>query len=208
MLSRPPGFTYNHAELRCERMPLRGLAEKFGTPLYVYSAAALKQRYQAFDRAFSDTPHTICYSVKANSNLSLLRLLARMSAAELELLAECAARLKKTAGVALRVNPDVPAETHPYISTGLREHKFGVPMTGSRRLYAQASGIRSLSIAGVSVHIGSQITDVKPFGEAMVRVAELVRQLRADGHQIDFVDAGGGLGIAYDDRNLHDFGDY
>src|SRR5258708_11331020 len=180
MLSRPPGFTYNHAELHCERLPVRGLAEKFGTPVYLYSTAALKQPYQAFDRAFRDTPHTICYSVKANSNLSLLRLLARMGAAfdivsggelervrvasksavkkivfsgvgktaeelqhalragillfnmhsatGLELLPDCAARLKKTAGVALRVNPDVPAETPPYISPGFREHKFGVPM--------------------------------------------------------------------------------
>jgi diaminopimelate decarboxylase len=130
------------------------------------------------------------------------------SESELWVLAECSARLKQTARIALRVNPDVAAETHPYISTGLHQHKFGVPIAASRRLYAQASGIRSLSIAGVSVHIGSQITDVKPFGEAMVRVAELVRQLREDGHQIDFVDAGGGLGIAYDDRNLPDFEDY
>jgi len=106
------------------------------------------------------------------------------------------------------VNPDVPAETHPYISTGLHQHKFGIPIAVARRLYAQASGIRSLSIAGVSVHIGSQITDVRPFGEAMVRVAELVKQLRADGHRIDFVDAGGGLGIAYEERNLPDFEDH
>ena len=259
MLSRPPGFTYNQSELHCERLPLRGLAEKFGTPLYVYSTAALKQRYQAFDRAFRDTPHTICYSVKANSNLSLLRLLARMgaafdivsggelervrvasksavkkivfsgvgktaeelqhalragillfnveSAAELELLAECAARLKKTAGVALRVNPDVPAETHPYISTGLREHKFGVPMGEARALYRQAAAARFLRVSGISLHIGSQITDLAPFGLAMERTVDLVRELIADGHKIRFLDAGGGLGISYSSADPVDFPD-
>jgi diaminopimelate decarboxylase len=213
-----------------------------------------------FQHAFRKVPHTVCFSVKANSNLGILRLLAHtgcgfdvVSAGELQrvlhvsrraarhvvfsgvgktaeemkaalkagimlfnveseselwVLAESAARLKQIARIALRVNPDVPAETHPYISTGLHQHKFGVPIAVARRLYAQASGIRSLSIAGVSVHIGSQITDVRPFGEALVRVAELVKQLRADGHCIDFVDAGGGLGIAYEERNLPDFEDY
>src|SRR6476646_6965673 len=127
------------------------------------------------------------------------------SASELLALSKCASNLKKSAPIALRVNPDVPAETHPYISTGLHQHKFGIPISASRRLYAQASGIRSLKVAGVSVHIGSQITDVKPFGEAMVRVAELVRELRENCHRIDFVDAGGGLGIAYDEGNLPNF---
>jgi diaminopimelate decarboxylase len=215
---------------------------------------------RVFEHAFRKVNHTVCFSVKANSNLGILRLLAQTgcgfdvvsggelervlrvdrraakqvvfsgvgktaeemkaalkagillfnveSESELWVLAESAARLKRTARIALRVNPDVTAETHPYISTGLHQHKFGVPIAASRRLYAQASGIRSLSVAGVSVHIGSQITDVKPFSEAMVRVAELVQRLRADGHQIDFVDAGGGLGIAYKERNLPDFEDY
>jgi len=269
---RPPAFSYHENKkgflrrrsaasmLHCDEMALPRLAERFGTPLYVYSATAIRERMRAFNQAFRKVPHTVCFSVKANSNLGILRLLSQMgcgfdvvsggelqrilhvnrraanqvvfsgvgktaeemkgalkagillfnveSESELWVLAECAARLKQTAPIALRVNPDVAAETHPYISTGLHQHKFGVPIAASRRLYAQASGIRSLSIAGVSVHIGSQITDVKPFGETMVRVAELVRQLREDGHQIDFVDAGGGLGIAYDDRNLPDFGDY
>ena len=268
---RPPAFSYHDTRkgllrrsagsiLHCDEVALSRLAERFGTPLYVYSATAIRERMRIFAQAFRKVPHTVCFSVKANSNLGILRLLAQTgcgfdvvsggelqrvlhinrraakqvvfsgvgktaeemkaalkagillfnveSESELWLLAECAARLKQTARIALRVNPDVAAETHPYISTGLHQHKFGVPIAASRRLYAQASGIRSLSIAGVSVHIGSQITDVKPFGETMVRVAELVRQLREDGHQIDFVDAGGGLGIAYDDRNLPDFGDY
>src|SRR5256885_15504165 len=267
-VGRRPGFLYREIKqgllrrggvfvLHCENLPTTKLVKKYGTPLYVYSAAMIHERYASFDRAFREVPHIICYSVKANSNLSILRLLAKRgcgfdvvsggelervlaadrkaarkvvfsgvgktreemtgalkagillfnveSESELWVLAECAARLKQTARIALRVNPDVAAETHPYISTGLHRHKFGVPIAAARRLNAQASGIRSLSIAGVSVHIGSQITDVKPFGEAMVRVAELVRQLRADGHQIDFLDAGGGLGIAYEGRNLPDF---
>ena len=205
-------------------------------------------------------PHTICYSVKANSNLSILRLLAKrgcgfdvvsggelervltanrkaaervvfsgvgktreeLSAAlkagillfnvesesELSVLAECAGRLRKTAPVAVRVNPDVKAETHPYISTGLRQHKFGVPICQARALYANAAASRWLKVRGVSVHIGSQITDVAPFGEAMARVAELVRELRQDGHRIDYVDAGGGLGISYDRPDAAAFSAY
>jgi len=105
----------------------------------------------------------------------------------------------------LRVNPDVKAETHPYISTGLHEHKFGVPIGGARALYAKASGARYLQVRGVSVHIGSQITDVDPFGEATMRIADLVRELRADGHAIDYVDAGGGLGIAYERADTTNF---
>src|SRR5207245_10309889 len=127
------------------------------------------------------------------------------SESELWVLAECAARARERARIALRVNPDVPANTHPYISTGLQQHKFGVPIDEARKLYAQASGSGYLHIAGVSVHIGSQITDVDPFGAAMKRVAELVRALRRDGHRIEYVDAGGGLGIAYDQSENTDF---
>jgi len=258
--ARPPGFVYRESKrgllrregpsvLYCEDVPLQDLAERHGTPLYVYSAAMIRERYDAFDAAFRDVPHTICYSVKANSNLTILRMLARKgcgfdvvsggelervlvadhkaakkvvfsgvgktreeltaalkagimlfnveSESELWALAECAGRLRKTAPVALRVNPDVAAETHPYISTGLRKHKFGVPIRDARALYAKASGARYLKVRGVSVHIGSQITDVAPFGEAMARVADLVRELGGDGHRIDYIDAGGGLGIAY-----------
>ena len=258
MLSgRPPGFVYDDAGLRCEGVSLQKLAQKFSTPLYVYSAATIDQRYRTFDGAFREIPHTICYSVKANSNLSILRFLAKkgcgfdvvsggelervlaadrkaakkvvfsgvgktrdeLSAAlkagillfniesesELSALAECAAKLKKTAPVALRVNPDVAAETHPYISTGLHKHKFGVPIDKARALYAKAATSRYLKVRGVSVHIGSQITDASPFGEAMERVADFVRTLRRDGHTIDYVDAGGGLGISYDKSNADVF---
>jgi diaminopimelate decarboxylase len=235
--------------LYCEEVPLPDLARRHGTPLYIYSSSAIRERYSAFAAAFRHVRHTICYSVKANSNLSILRLLAKLgcgfdvvsggelervltadrgatkkivfsgvgktreelraalkagillfnveSESELWALAECAGKLRTTAPIALRVNPDVEADTHPYISTGLREHKFGVPIREARSLYAKASGTRYLKVRGVSVHIGSQITDAAPFGEAMTRVAGLVRELREDGHRIDYVDAGGGLGIAY-----------
>ena len=243
--------------MHCEGASLQKLAEQYGTPLYVYSAAMIRERYDAFDAAFQDQPHTICYSVKANSNLTILRMLARKgcgfdvvsggelervlaadgraakkvvfsgvgktreeltaalkagimlfnveSESELWALAECAGRLREMAPVALRVNPDVAAETHPYISTGLRKHKFGVPIHEARALYAKASGARNLKVRGVSVHIGSQITDVAPFGEAMTRVADLVRELRGDGHRIDYIDAGGGLGIAYEKPSAMEF---
>jgi diaminopimelate decarboxylase len=127
------------------------------------------------------------------------------SESELWALAECAARTKKKARIALRVNPDVPAKTHPYISTGLHQHKFGIPIEQAPSLYAHASEMKSLEIAGISVHIGSQITDVKPFAATMERVAELTRALRTAGHAIKYVDAGGGLGIAYENPNLPDF---
>ena len=266
--ARPPGFVYRETKrgifrrggqfvLHCEDAALPKLAAEHGTPLYVYSANMIRQRYDAFDDAFRNLPHTICYSVKASSNLSILRLLAKKgcgfdvvsggelervlaadrkaaretvfsgvgktreeltaalkagimlfnveSESELWALAECAGRLRKTAPLALRVNPDVAAETHPYISTGLRKHKFGVSIRDARALYAKASGARYLKVCGVSVHIGSQITDVGPFGEAMARVADLVRELRRDGHSIDYIDAGGGLGIAYEKNTRLDF---
>ena len=266
---RMPGFVYRETSRRllrrrpssvlyCEEIALPTLAEKYGTPLYVYSSKTIENRFLTFDEAFRDIPHTICYSVKANSNLSILRLLAKkgcgfdvVSGGELErvqvadrkaarnvvfsgvgktreeltaalkagillfnveseselcTLAECAGRMRLNAPIALRVNPDVAAETHPYISTGLHKHKFGVPITEARKLYAKASGMRHLKVRGVSVHIGSQITDPGPFGEAMTRVAELVQELRGDGHKIDYVDAGGGLGIPYQ-QSQADFAD-
>ncbi|MGH9498202.1 MAG: diaminopimelate decarboxylase [Terriglobales bacterium] len=255
---RPPGFLYRPRKqasiLHCERVSLTSLADRFSTPLYVYSASAIRERVRTFQKAFRPFPHTLCYSVKASSNLSILRLLAGMncgfdvvsggelervllagraaagktvfsgvgktrgemeaalaanillfnveSESELSALAECARRFKKTAPIALRVNPDVSAETHPYISTGLREHKFGVPIAGAARLYAKAAAESCLSVRGVSVHIGSQIRNVEPFAQAMERVADLVRQLRAAGHAIRYVDAGGGLGVDYESQTF------
>src|ERR1700722_19455344 len=265
---RPPGFVLRQSRkgffrrsgtlaLHCDDVPLANLAKRYGTPLYVYSATSILARLADFNHAFHHVPHTICYSVKANSNISILRLLARKgcgfdvvsggelervlqadrraakkvvfsgvgktraelmaalkagiflfnveSESELEALAECADRLRTPAPVALRVNPDVAAETHPYISTGLRQHKFGVPIREARMLYSKAAASRNLKVRGVSVHIGSQITDVAPFGEAMARVSDLIRELRADGHRIDSVDAGGGLGITYQKPQAEEF---
>jgi len=260
---RPPGFVYRSKDpllakparsgahqLFCDQVSLAYLASRFGTPLYVYSAIAIRERVVAFRSAFRGIKYEICYSVKANSNLSILRFLAKLgcgfdvvsggelqrvlhasrkaaskvvfsgvgktvpeieaalkanillfnveSASELEALAACAARLKRKANVALRVNPDVPAETHPYISTGLHKHKFGVPIGEARELYQRVAAFKYLRVAAVSVHIGSQINDVAPFSVAIERVAELVVQLRGDGHEIEYVDAGGGLGINYE----------
>ena len=246
--SRP--FQYSRRSLECDGVPLARLAEKFGTPLYVYSAEAVRERVGMFLRELADVRHTVCYAVKANSNLSLLKLLAAMgcgfdivsggelervlraskraagrvvfsgvgksaeeidfglragirifnveSEAELELLAGRAARLKKVARVALRVNPDVFAETHPYISTGLREHKFGIDIGEARGIYLRAAKLKWLRPVGVSVHIGSQIRSVEPFRAALLGVHELVRELARDGVRIESVDAGGGLGIEYD----------
>jgi len=263
-----PGFVYRQSArsrsqaanariLYVDRVPLPSLAERFGTPLYVYSGSMIRERIRIFNLAFRQVPHTVCYSIKANSNLAILRLLSQMkcgfdvvsggelervlrvsraaakrvvfsgvgkrrdeieaalkadillfnveSEAELLQLAECADRRKKTARMALRVNPDVPAETHPYISTGLHQHKFGVPISEATRLYHLASKSKHLRVAGVSVHIGSQITDPSPFTEALKRVADLVSTLRAEGHPIRYVDAGGGLGIAYQGDSAQDF---
>ncbi len=252
---RPPGFLYKPgrktSELQCERVSLVQLAKRFGTPLYVYSASMIRERVKAFQKAFASQDHAICYSVKANSNLSILKLLASLgcgfdvvsggellrvervarsapktivfsgvgktvaemeaalkagillfnleSASELDALARTAVRMKKNARVAMRVNPDVPADTHPYISTGLHKHKFGVPIGQARELYQRIAKAKYLQASGVSVHIGSQIRDFSSFNAAMERVAALVAQLRQDGHDIKFVDAGGGMGINYRD---------
>lgn len=254
---RPPAFGYKgtipepqRSKLYCEGAELEPLAERHGTPLYVYSAAMIRARMDAFASAFRSIPHTLCYSVKANSTLAILRMLAREgagfdvvsggelervlrirrkaakkvvfsgvgktaaemelalrsgillfnveSASELNLLSATATRLKKRAAVAVRVNPDVSAKTHPYISTGLHQHKFGVPIPEALTLYAQAATQAFLTVAGVSVHIGSQITDVASFRSALERLADLVRTLRTHGHDIRYLDAGGGLGISYD----------
>jgi len=254
---RPPAFGYHGAaaggratELYCERVAIESLAARHGTPLYVDSAAMIRARLSAFAHAFRSIPHTLCYSVKANSTLAILRLMAaegagfdvvsggelqrvlRVSrknaskvvfsgvgktaaemelalrsgillfnvegASELHLLSATATRLKKRAAVAVRVNPDVSAKTHPYISTGLHQHKFGVPILEARMLYAEAAEQPYLTVSGVSVHIGSQITDVGSFQAALERVADLVRVLREQGHDIRYIDAGGGLGISYE----------
>jgi len=228
---------------------LERLARRYGTPLYVYSADQIVARLRMFQEALKGREHLVCYAVKANSALAILRLLAAHGAgfdivsggelervkaaapesvsrvvfsgvgktaaeidlaleadilqfnveseAELELLGKRARQMKRKARFALRVNPDVFADTHPYISTGLREHKFGIDIRLAKRIYLAASSNRWLEAYGVSVHIGSQIRSSSPFGAAMARVSKLVMQLRDEGIALQAVDAGGGLGIDY-----------
>jgi diaminopimelate decarboxylase len=237
------------SSLSCGSVSLEKLARRHGTPLYVYSGDQIAHRVEMFTRAFHPIRPLICYSVKANSALAILRLIDREgggfdivsggelervltlgkeavqrvvfsgvgktaaemdlalragilifnveSEAEIELLAQRAAKQRVRARIALRVNPDVFAETHPYISTGLREHKFGIDIRKARAVYRAAAKSRHLSACGVSVHIGSQIRNAEPFGAAISRVVDLVLQLRRDGMNIRYVDAGGGLGIDY-----------
>jgi diaminopimelate decarboxylase len=245
----PRPFVYRNRTLHCDGADLSVLAKNHGTPLYVYSAQQISERFQLFEDAFKGKPHTICYAVKANSSLAILRLLAQQGAgfdivsggelervrkahkpalvkvvfsgvgkqvweidaalkanillfnveseAELHLLAARAEALRIHARFALRVNPDVFADTHPYISTGLSEHKFGIDINAARALYRKAAKSKWLDAAGVSVHIGSQIRKVDPFAAATARVTALNADLKKDGHDIRYIDAGGGLGIDY-----------
>jgi diaminopimelate decarboxylase len=245
----PRPFTYVNARLTCSAADLTELAERFGTPLYVYSADAIRERVAMLQTEFAALPHTLCYAVKANSSLAILKLLSELgcgfdivsggelerirraaptalprvvfsgvgkqiweidaalsaeillfnveSEAELEVLSARATSLGKTAKIALRVNPDVFAETHPYISTGLREHKFGIAIERARDVYRRAAQLPGIEPAGVSVHIGSQIRAVEPFQQALLRVRGLAEELRSDGLNIRYVDGGGGFGIEY-----------
>ena len=235
--------------MHCGKVSLEGLAKRYGTPLYVYSADQIVERLGLFQQALRGREHLVCYAVKANSALAVLKLLAARGAgfdivsggeldrvltaapeavdrvvfsgvgktaaeidaaliagilqfnveseAELALLAARAKKLKRVARFALRVNPDVFAETHPYISTGLREHKFGIDIRQALRIYLSAARERWLEAYGVSVHIGSQIQTAGPFGAAMERVSKLVSQLKSAGILLKVIDAGGGLGINY-----------
>ncbi|HEY5329834.1 MAG TPA: diaminopimelate decarboxylase [Acidobacteriaceae bacterium] len=245
----PRPFAYVEQRLECAGAGLTALADEFGTPLYVYSADAIVGRARLLQGELAAVPHTICYAVKANSSLAILKMLAGLgcgfdivsggelervrraapealgrvvfsgvgkqvwemdaaldagillfnveSEAELEVLAARAAAKGKVARIALRVNPDVFAETHPYISTGLREHKFGIAIEKARAVYRRAMELEGVEPAGVSVHIGSQIRSVEPFAESVKRVGRLVEELRSDGMDIRYIDAGGGLGIEY-----------
>jgi len=241
-------FRYSGGKLYCEQVDLDTVARGAGTPCYVYSAQSILDAYRAYDDAFGDMPHMICYSVKANSTLGVLSLLARAgcgfdivsggelyrvlqaggdpacvvfsgvgkTAAEIQLalttgirnfnceseaeLAEIdaiAEKLGATARFSLRVNPDVDAATHPYISTGLRDHKFGIDITEAPAVYHRAKAFRHLRASGVDCHIGSQIVDYSSILEATGKVLALIELLRSQGHVIDHVDLGGGLGIAY-----------
>ncbi|CAK0781694.1 Diaminopimelate decarboxylase [Gammaproteobacteria bacterium] len=252
-------FGYRHGVLHAEDVPLPTLAARFGTPQYVYCRATLERHFRAFDEALSELPHQVCYAVKANSNLAVLDVLARLgsgfdivsggelerviaaggdparvvfsgvgkrademrlaltrgircfnveSVPELERLNQVAGSLGTIAPVALRVNPDVDAKTHPYIATGLKENKFGIDMEGALAAYRQAAALPHLRISGIDCHIGSQLLSLDPIEDALARVLSLVDQLAAEGIAMDHLDMGGGLGICYTDQNPPTPADY
>ena len=244
-------FEYRNSRLFAEDVPVADIAATVGTPCYIYSRATIERHWRAFDHAFADHPHLVCYAVKANSNLAVLNLLARLgsgfdivsggelervlaaggdpgkvvfsgvgkrrdeleralevgircfnieSEAELALLERVAAERKQRAPVSLRINPDVDANTHPYISTGLKQNKFGIPTDRAPAVYAQAAASPHLEVVGVDCHIGSQLTQVRPFVDALERVLALVVRLEGQGVHIHHLDLGGGLGIRYRDE--------
>ena len=244
-------FSYQGGTLCAEKVPLDAIAARFGTPCYIYSRAALESAYREFELACAERETLICYSVKANSNLAVLNLLARLgsgfdivsggelarvlaaggsaaktvfsgvgkseaemhaaleagvlcfnveSEGELDRLAAVANSVRKIAPVSLRVNPDVDPKTHPYIATGLKESKFGIPYDDALPLYRKAAKLQDLRVVGIDVHIGSQIVDVEPFVAALEKTLELVDTLDATGVHLDHVDLGGGLGIRYRDE--------
>jgi diaminopimelate decarboxylase len=249
-------FEYRNGEMFAEGMPIKKIAKEVGTPAYIYSLAALRQQFRTFDQAFSSVPHLVCFSVKANSNIALLRVFAKEgggfdivsggelfralragadpkkvvfsgvgkkkdeieyalrsgilmfnveSEHELVALNEIAGAVKKKAPVSLRINPDVDPHTHPYISTGMKKAKFGVDIRRSVEVYKKAVSLPNLEVVGVDCHIGSQLTSVSPFVDALARVREyldrvLVGSLRKEGARIRYVDLGGGLGITYKDE--------
>jgi diaminopimelate decarboxylase len=252
-------FTDRNGELYVEDTPLATVAAHFGTPTYVYSRAAFTQHYLSYSQALGSHPGLICYAIKANSNLGILNLLAKLGAgfdivsmgelervlraggspskivfsgvgktreemaraldvgifcfnveseAELEILAQVAAEKNKVANISLRVNPDVDANTHPYISTGLKENKFGIDIKRAPAVYARAAQLPSLSIQGVDCHIGSQLTQLTPFMDALDRLLALIDELAASGIIIHHLDLGGGLGVTYRNETPPDVADY
>ncbi len=252
-------FHYKNGALCCEDVSIFDLAKAVGTPFYLYSKRTLTNHYRVFDAAFADIPHLICYAVKANSNLALLKLFINKGAGldivsggelfrgikagvdpsrvvysgvgkkieeidaaiaagilmfnvessqELEVIHSRAKQMGIKAGIALRVNPDVDPETHPYISTGLRENKFGINLKESLNHYRRAARLPWLDIKGVSCHIGSQITKVSPFVDALEILKRLIIELRREGMSIRYLDLGGGLGITYNEETPPHPGEY
>lgn len=252
-------FTSRDGQLFAEGVALSAIAERFGTPTYVYSRAHIEAQYRAYADALAGMPHLVCFAVKANSNLGVLNVLARLGAGfdivsrgelervlaaggepskivfsgvgktrddmrralevgvhcfnvesvdELERLQLVAAELGKTASISLRVNPDVDAGTHPYISTGLKENKFGIDIEQAPAVYARAAELANLRIVGVDCHIGSQLTSLPPFLDALERLLALIDRLAAQGIQIRHLDLGGGLGVQYRDEQPPLAGDY
>jgi len=244
-------FNYKNDSLFCEDVAISTLAETYGTPLYVYSRATLERHWHAFDTALAGREHLVCYAVKANSNLAVLNVLARLgsgfdivsggelqrvlraggdpgkiifsgvgklaeemklalesgihcfnveSEQELDQLNTIAGQNHQLARVSFRVNPDVDAKTHPYISTGLKENKFGISFKDAERIYLKAEGLPHIDVIGIDCHIGSQLTELSPYVDALERLLVLVQDLKAKGIEIRHLDLGGGLGIRYKDE--------
>jgi diaminopimelate decarboxylase len=244
-------FEYKNHQLQCEKIPIQQIAEKVGTPFYLYSYHTLVRHFTVFDEAFKGIPHLICYSAKANSNLALLRLFVILgggvdvvsggelyralksgaapekivfsgvgkkedeieyalktgilmfnveSSQELQVINEVAGRIGKKATIAIRVNPDIDPKTHPYISTGLKQNKFGIDILRAPMAYDLASQLPNLKIVGIDCHIGSQLVAVEPIIEALKRLKQLVENLRKERMGIQYLDLGGGLGITYEDE--------
>ena len=252
-------FNYANGSLVAEQTSVAQLAQQFGTPLYIYSRAALESHYRAFDEAFAAVPHQVCYAVKANSNLAVLNVLARLgsgfdivsggelarvlaaggdaskvvfsglgkqeseieaalnaniacfnveSAAEIHRINQVALRLGKKARISLRVNPDVDAQTHPYISTGLKENKFGIAIDNALDVYLEAAQLAGLAVIGIDCHIGSQLTTTTPFADALDRVLAMIDTLASHDILIEHLDIGGGLGVRYKDETPPTPSDY
>ena len=252
-------FQYKNEQLYVEDLPVKQLAEEFGTPLYIYSRATLERHWHAFDSALGEHPHLICYAVKANSNIGILNVMAKLgsgfdivsqgelervlaaggeaskvvfsgvaksrseimralevgircfnveSIAELYHINQIAGEMGKVAPISLRVNPDVDAHTHPYISTGLKENKFGVSVDEAREVYKLAATLPHVNITGMDCHIGSQLTELQPFLDATDRLIRLMEQLKEDGITLKHLDLGGGLGVTYTDETPPHPSDY
>ena len=252
-------FQYKNEQLYVEDLPVKQLAEEFGTPLYIYSRATLERHWHAFDSALGDHPHLICYAVKANSNIGILNIMAKLgsgfdivsqgelervlaaggeaskvvfsgvaksraeimralevgircfnveSVAELHHINQIAGEIGKVAPISLRVTPDVDAHTHPYISTGLKENKFGVSVDEAREVYKLAATLPHVKITGMDCHIGSQLTELQPFLDATDRLIRLMEQLKEDGITLKHLDLGGGLGVTYTDETPPHPSDY
>ena len=252
-------FQYKNEQLYVEDLPVKQLAEEFGTPLYIYSRATLERHWHAFDSALGEHPHLICYAVKANSNIGILNVMAKLgsgfdivsqgelervlaaggeaskvvfsgvaksrseimralevgiccfnveSIAELYHINQIAGEMGKVAPISLRVNPDVDAHTHPYISTGLKENKFGVSVDEAREVYKLAATLSHIKITGMDCHIGSQLTELQPFLDATDRLIRLMEQLKEDGITLKHLDLGGGLGVTYTDETPPHPSDY
>jgi diaminopimelate decarboxylase len=252
-------FSYQNEHLYAEQCSVADLANTYGTPLYVYSRATIERHWQAFDKAAGERPHLICYAVKANSNLAVLNLMARMgsgfdivsggelarviqaggdpskvvfsgvgkteqeianalehgiycfnveSEPELDRISKVAQHLGKSAPISLRINPDIDAGTHPYISTGLKENKFGIAIERAAEAYAYAASLPGLNVVGLDCHIGSQLTEISPFVEAIDKLLALIDLLAEQGIVIEHLDVGGGLGVNYDQETPPEPADY